>query len=445
MSLADLFVIGSSGLKGYRAQMGAISENIANAGTANYNRRTVTLSESSISSATEPLNVPRANFGGSEILGVTRANDPYLDATARMTGAALGSADARLRWLGDIETALSDDARGVGNSLAGMFSSVTKLAASPGDQSLRTNVIYALEQVVAGFTQSAAALKQTQEGLKQTAEGEVVIINDALAELGRINSALLRSHEGTSNQAQLLDSRDGELAKISERLNVSISFGPNGAAIIDYNGASVVQGENVTTFSVAQNADGTLALSHDGTATAVPANGALGGMFTAATVARDRLSRLDQLAVQFATDINAWHAQGRTDSGAAGGALVTVGTTAASLAVAITDIADIAAKSSDGRLNGNLLNISTIRGSSSVEQGWSALIVAHGNLLSTTKLEQEAAQSRDEHARAAREAISGVDLDLEAADLMRTQQAYQAAAKVIQVARESIDAIINIT
>lgn len=444
MSSADLFVIGSSGLKGFRAQMGAISENIANSATPNYNRRSVTLTESSLSAATDPLYVPRANFGGVDVMSINRANDPYLDATARMTGASLGSADSRLRWLSDMETALSDDTRGVGASLSNMYSAITRLAASPNDPSLRTNVIYGVEQVVSAFQSSSSSLHQSQAGMFQTAQGDVTIVNDALKELTRINAALLRSSPGTSNQAQLLDSRDTELATITKNINVEISFGPNGTAVLGYGGTTILQGETASSFSVTQNTNGTLNMLLQGNPVAAPTDGALSGTFQSAVIADQRLTSLDQLAVQFATDVNAWHAQGFTDAGAAGGPLVSVGTTAASLAVAISNISQIAAKSADGRLNGNLLNVSTIRGTASVEQGWTALVVAHGNVLNTTKLEQASAQSRDENARASRERVSGVDLDMEAADLVRTQQAYQAAAKVIQVARDTIDSILRI-
>jgi flagellar hook-associated protein FlgK len=43
----------------------------------------------------------------------------------------------------------------------------------------------------------------------------------------------------------------------------------------------------------------------------------------------------------------------------------------------------------------------------------------------------------------ARDGISGVSLDEEAADLVRFQQAYQANAKVMQVANDLFDAILQ--
>jgi flagellar hook-associated protein 1 FlgK len=445
MSSADLFSIGSSGLRSMRAQMGAIADNIANANTQNYNRRTVLLQESSVAASSEPLYVPRASFGGSEIVSVDRANDIYLDAAARQTGTALGYANSRVRWLSDMETALGDDALGVGGTLNTMYGAIDKLAASPSDTALRTNMIYAMDQVVNAFHRSSDGLTTVMQGTFTTAQNDTTLVNDSLTALTRINEDLLRSQPGTANYAQLMDNRDAELTKITQRLNVGISFGPNDDAILTYNGSTILQGNAASSFDTLQNANGTLTFRLNGVATATPADGLLGGAFASATLARQRLDSLDTLAVQFSTDMNAWHAQGLTDANAAGGALFSVGTTAASLATSIGNITQIAAKTSDGRLNGNLLNIGTTRGNSSVEKGWTALIASQASTLSTAQAEQEAAELRDETARSARERVSGVDLDREAADLLRTQQAYQAAAKIIQAAKEIADTILRLS
>ena len=48
-----------------------------------------------------------------------------------------------------------------------------------------------------------------------------------------------------------------------------------------------------------------------------------------------------------------------------------------------------------------------------------------------------------DQAEAAREASVGVNLDEEAADLIRFQQAYQAAAQVIQISQRMFDTLIQ--
>ena len=439
-------MIGASGAKAYRAALATISENISNANTENYARRTIQLRESAASSVTSPLYVPKSNFGGAEIGGIRRQTDAYLDAATRLSGNILGSADQRLRWNGDIETALNDTTLGVGQRLSEMFSAVQKLAANPADTSLRTNVVYGVEQVVTAFGQAGTSLAEVTKAISGQAGIEVATLNDALVQLANANEGLRRVVPGTSAEAQLLDSRDSALDTISQKLNVAITFKDHGVAQVDYAGKTIVESVTPTAFSFSTNSDGTIALAHEGAAIGEPSGGSIGGLVESAKVARDRTTSLNALASQFASDLNGWHAGGLTDAGTAGGPLVSYDPAlgAAGLAVTITNISQIAARSSDGTLNGNLIAINSIRGTNGVENGWTALVAQHANMMTTTKLQQEAAEARDGQTRSARSDVSGVDLDVEAADLLRFQQAYQAAARVMQVGRETVQAILDI-
>lgn len=443
--MSDLFIIGASGTKAYRTAMAAISENIANASTEGYSRRSVTTVESGSSTATMAVYISRANFGGTDVKSVNRATDPYLDATVRYTNMQLGSAVARMRWLTDSETALNDTETGVGQLMTGMFQNMDKLAASPNDSSLRVTTLDSISRVAQAFNQTSADLTQISSGITTEAQSSVTTINQALSALADINNSLLRAQQGTSAYAQLLDSRDAALGTLSSNLNIDVSFGAHDQAQVTLNGLSLVQGNSASSLALTTNSDGTLALATSGgTALTAPTSGTLGGLFSAADTVADRRASLDTLAQQFVTDMNAWHAQGVTDGGTAGAALLS-GTSAASVTALISDPTQLATKSSDGTLNGNLLTVSTtLRGTGSVEQNWTSLIATHANLLSSTKAEQTTAQSRSDQAVAAREAVSGVDLDMEAADLLRVQQAYSGCAKILQVAKETVDAILQI-
>lgn len=443
--MSDLFIIGASGTKAYRTAMAAVAENIANASTEGYSRRSVTTIESGSSTATMAVYISRGNFGGTDVKSVNRATDPYLDATVRYTNMQLGSAVARMRWLTDSETALNDTETGVGQLMTGMFQNMDKLAARPNDNSLRVTTLDSISRVAQAFQQTAADLTQVSSGIATEAQASVTTINQALSALADINNSLLRAAPDTSAYAQLLDGRDAALGTLSSNLNIDVSFGAHDQAQVTLNGQTLVQGSSATPLALTVNSNGTLALATSGgTALAVPTSGALGGLFSVAVTVADRHASLDTLAQQFVTDMNAWHAQGRTDAGAAGAALLS-GTTAASVTALISDPAQLAAKSSDGTPNGNLLTVSaSLRGNGSVEQGWTALIATHANLLSSTKAEQTTAQSRSDQAVSAREAVSGVDLDMEAADLLRIQQAYSGSAKILQVAKETVDAILQI-
>ncbi|HTH27058.1 MAG TPA: flagellar hook-associated protein FlgK [Sphingobium sp.] len=441
MSVTDLFAIGASGTRAYRAAMGAVSENIANASTEGYNRRSLLLMESPSSATTSQFYRPGINFGGVEIASVARANNPYLDLAARLADSSFQNADARAQWMSDVQNALDDGSLGVGQRLTAMFSAVERLAANPTDTTLRQNVLFAFEQINYAFQLGFEGLSNIQAGIASTAANGVVALNDAVGQLATANEGLRRAVPGSPNAAQLLDQRDLALANIARQIDATVTFGDHGVANVTYNGADVVAGIVPSTFAVSANANGTLAFTLDGAAVPVPQNGALAGLARSAAVTADRKVALDALASQYVADVNAWHQGGRTAAGNPGQPMLSIGADAATLALLISDPADIAGASADGRVNGNLLAISNIRGTSGIENGWSSIIAAQANLLNATKAEQAATSARNQQAQNARADVSGVDLDREAADLLRLQQAYQGSARIIQVARETLDSL----
>ena len=203
----------------------------------------------------------------------------------------LGSATARLRWLTDAETAMNDSSTGVGQLMTSMFQNMEKLAASPSDTALRVTTLDSIGRVAQAFNQTAADLKNVSAGIATEATASVETINRSLSALANINNSLLRAQPGTSAYAQLLDSRDAALQTLSENMDVTISFGARDSAEISFAGQTLVSGNSAASLSVAANDDGTLALSlGDGTALSAPANGTLGGLFSAAQTVTARRS-----------------------------------------------------------------------------------------------------------------------------------------------------------
>lgn len=442
--MTDLYAIGVSGARAYQAAMGAISNNIANTDTPGYSRRMIELKESPAGSGTTIYYRSGMAYGGVAIGQVVRNQDDYLDAAARTTGTALGSADQRARWMGDIQTALNDGSLGVGQRMTAMFSAVERLASNPTDTTLRTNVLFGMEQINTAFKQAHTDLVAIRDAIGQGATNEIASLNDALGQLAAANEGLRRSPAGTAAHVALLDSRDQALGEITKRLNVTIEFGANDVANVKYDSVTLVENVSSTPMAVTQAADGILSYSVGGTAVAEPKGGTLAGLSVGATTTRDRINSLNAIAQQYVTDINTWHAGGVTAANVPGGTMLSIGADASTLAVLISDPAQIAAASAGGAANGNLIAIKSIRGTGSVEDKWVALISNHGNVVNATLAEQTAAANRDQMAQAARADVSGINLDREAADLLRFQQAYQACARIIQVANQIMDSLFQV-
>ena len=84
--MSDMLSIGASGLRAYQTALTTVSENIANAGTAGYVRRTTTLTEvaaTGLDSGTQGMGVT--------IAGVNRAGDPYRSGEVRLASADLAN------------------------------------------------------------------------------------------------------------------------------------------------------------------------------------------------------------------------------------------------------------------------------------------------------------------------------------------------------------------
>jgi flagellar hook-associated protein FlgK len=79
-----------------------------------------------------------------------------------------------------------------------------------------------------------------------------------------------------------------------------------------------------------------------------------------------------------------------------------------------------------------------------ISEGYNTILTSVGNVSSQAQIAQQALTVVNQQAVQARDQVSGVNLDNEAADLIRFQQAYQAAAKTMQIATQLFDSIIQI-
>jgi len=82
-------------------------------------------------------------------------------------------------------------------------------------------------------------------------------------------------------------------------------------------------------------------------------------------------------------------------------------------------------------------------GSTTLEGSYNSLVAEVGTKTRQAEIAARSQAKLLEEARAQRESVSGVNLDEEAANLLRYQQAYQAAAQVISVTNSLFDTLIN--
>lgn len=442
--MSDLLAIGASGIKAYGQALSVVGDNIANAQTEGYVRRSVRLAEAP-SGGDIVLSRNSIRPGGVLAAGVTRATDQWLIDDARIAGGEASRQSAKLDWVTATESVLADGGAGIGNAVTAVFTAAEQLSGNPGNETLRRQFLTSVDESAANFRRTASALGSAATGVATEAQGAVTQLNTDLSALSRINDGLRRARPGSSNEATLLDERDRLIGTISNTTDVAVTYDSRGAAIVKTaSGDTLVDGATTATVSVNVAADGRLSFGINPGATSLnPGSGALAGLRDAADHIAEQRTSLDTLATQFSTELNAAHQAGLDANGNPGAALLNLnGGAAAMVAVALTT--DDVAAANGASVNGNILAFNNLRGPGGVEQNISAMIAAQAQTTAAARAQEAAASSRRDGAFAARDAIGAVDLDREAAELLRFQQAYEAAARTIQVARETMQSLLNI-
>lgn len=443
--MSDLLTIGASGLRAYRDALATTGDNIANVQTPGYARRSVRLADAA-GGGDVVLYRNAIRPGGVRVDGIMRAVDAFRVEDARVSSGAAGRASVRLEWIEAAERALDDGVDGIGKTATAIFNAADRLASDPASLSGRAQFLGAVDSGATAFRRTATGLQQISQSIADAGQATASQIDGYLTALQRVNDGLRRARDGSTNQASLLDERDRLLDSLSAALPVTAVFDARQTATVSLAGAGgvvLLDGNVRASATIAAGSDGRLTLT---LSTAIgpilPSSGSVGGLIDAAAQVATRREQIDVLAANFAADLNAAHANGFDANGNAGQPLLTIGSGAASLlAVALTPERVAAADS--GSDNGNMLALSALRGNAGVENGWAGIVSVHAQGVAAARAEDSAAASRRDGAIAARDDVSGVDLDSEAAELLRFQQAYEGSARVIQVAREIFQSIIN--
>lgn len=441
--MSDLYAIGVSGTRAYQGALATVSENIANAQTAGYTKRVVTLKEHGATSGGVAGN-------GVYIGAVVRTADAYRAADVRRAGSDLARSETAVQWLDQIENSL--DSQAIGQRIAGFFNAATTLAADPSATTPRAQLLEAANVVSIAISTAGRQLDRMSEQLDASTAQGVTQLNGLTRTLARVNDGLTRTQPGTAAHAFLADQRDNLLEQVSALTDITTSFDDFGRASVRLGsavGPVLVAPDGVGTISFARNGSGALQFSVNRGATTsafAPAGGMLAGITDSAQRIGDARIALGEIATDLATAVNDFQAAGRDLDGNAGPALFTQDPTdPTQLAVVLEDPRKIAAAAPGGgiRDNSNLLALAQTRTSGDFEGRVATLVGSNATALSAARTVAAAQTAIREGAVQRYDATAGIDIDNEAVDLIRFQQAYQGCARIIQVGRECFQSLIQ--
>ncbi len=441
----DLLTIATSGTKAARAALDITAHNIANAATKGYARRTLDTREvAAPGSAYQRLDL---SLAGVRVEGVARGGDAFRSTELRRSTSAAQAAGAELAALSAIEDALEQ--AGLFDHVVGFEVSLKALEGDPVSPSLRAAVIGAADVMASGFNVVARELDQT--GLRLTGEGAAMTddVNLFGEELARLNVRLIRAPDGGSERANLLDQRDQLLLELSERIDITATFGQGGTVAVRLGGAdgpAFVNGATHSSLTAAFAADGstTFAIEGDGF---TPAGGRLAGTARAMAILSQQRTALDELALRIADTMSAGQANGARLDGGTGTPLFTA-TRAADISLAFQDGSLLATAPAGSppksRDPANLASLRALFDDAGHADAANTLLFAASSQVASRRITSEALTAIADADRAALDRQEGIDLDREAADLVRFQQAFEASGRAMQVATDIFDTLLGI-
>lgn len=439
---SDLLSIAASGARAARAALDVTAQNIANASSDSYVRRSVQLQE--VSAAGGPGRLGDISLSGARVAGISRNADMFRQAEVRRTSSDLERSATELRGLENIEAAVEQS--GLFGSLVEFESALQQLAADPTDPSLRAATLSSADTLARKFNIAVETLDAAEAGQRFDAEAAVTEANVIGGELARVNLRLARAGAGSSDRASLLDQRDALLERMSGIVNVSTNFAADGTVTVATGGATLVTGGSATAMSLATAGDGTISLDIGGTPVS-PSGGRIAGAALAIAAGVGVRSRLDGLADSISSTVNAAQAGGAALDGTPGQPMFS-GSGARGIRIAMTDSAGIAtapAGSPAGSLDGsNLAAMRQAMNGAGIVTGANALLFDVSSSVAGRRLTMEALDTIASTARISLEQQAGVDLDTEAANLMRFQQAFQASGRAMQVASRIFDTLMEL-
>lgn len=453
-SLLGLLRIGASSLEAQQAGVAVSGNNIANATTKGYSRRTLTIDEG------------RGVSGGAVAVSVDRAEDFVLSQQLASQTGALSLASRTGQSLSAIEIVFQIGQAGqsrLASAVTDLAQALSQLTAAPGDLTRRTAVLEKGRIVAQEFNRVGTQLTQQASATTQSARDLVPAINDAAQQVAGLNRAILGSstpglptQAGSNDRNQ--DQRDALAQKLAELAGGSLLRNPDGTYNILVNGLALVHGTEAQALSLTTLPNGSVSAAVGGQTVQGALAGQLGGLLQAGAINTRLQGQIDHLAFDLSSAINAQHALGVGLDGKGGRPFFTplaaAAGAASQMALDPTLRADQLAAGFTAAPgdNGNALALATLIDQPVLDGGRSNFQSFYSSITATLGFDVQRAQSDESRATdqqaalsAQQQAVIGVSTDEEMAQVLAYQRAFEASSRFVQVVDEMLQRLVQLT
>jgi flagellar hook-associated protein 1 FlgK len=407
------------------------------------------------------LQVPTQLGTGVKVDYVTRARDMILEKQIHDETATMGETSAKVDTFTRIEALIHEPSdESVGKALSDFWAGWQELSVHPEDVAVRNSLIGKAQRLTRLMATKDAELQDIQKSTDEDIRSRVDKINQLGAQLRDINVQINQSLGVETQPNDLFDKRDQMLEDLAKITNYEGHVMPNGLYDITINGHTLVQDGTFVPLTVVDdplNSNyASITWSDDGSNASISGGEIKGMLDLRDTYLPAYRQALNDVAVGVMNNVNPLQASGYALNAAAPSGInfftgTDISTMQVNAAIVATPTLIAAASNPSAPGDGsNALAIAQIQQAATMAAGSQTFGEYYQNIVAQVGLDSQHNQMSNDTQKALlssleaqRDSVSGVNLDEEMTNMMKHQDGYNAAVRVISTMDSMLDTIIN--
>ncbi|MGP8305862.1 flagellar hook-associated protein FlgK [Vibrio sp. YIC-376] len=455
----SLINIALSGLNANRVALDVTAQNVANVNTQGYSR------QQALMASVEGGKYDRLSPGiGVEVSSIRRVTDEYLVKQIWSTNSFASYASRYTTNMNQLENTLSADGLNLSSGFDALFASLNDATVKPESIPYRQQIINEAEALSLRFNTLNESLYSQLQNVDDQRNAAINHTNTLLSNIADINKQIVESQGTGGNSATLLDTRDMLIGELSNFIDVKTTTQANGGIqVMLASGQPLIMGGDHGELKATPDPSGSNLPTMEvefGTQSFIVADvqgGQLGALNDyQQNVLEPYKAAIDDMAQALADEFNAVLASGTDLNGNPGTPLFSYDPANPASSLAVTDIEpNQLAFSSDGNpgnayvltdliaLSNKPMSVSGF-GSLTLNDAFTAMVGETAIKARQAEADYQAKSAMNQQAIAARDNVSAVNSDEEAANLMTFANAHNANMKVISTANQLFDTVLQL-
>ena len=448
-----------SGAQAAQIALDTVSQNAANIMTPGYTRQGAMLAAVNLNAggAISPGN-------GVSVPSLLRFSDSYKNLQLWQAGSQLGLYTAGDVYLSQLQQVMADDSSNINGGLDNFFAALNAASVEPASTPLRQQVITAADALGKRFNNLREVLSNQRLAVHQQRTDTVTQLNSLTRDIAALNQKIVAMSNGQFTPSGLIDQRDQKIDALASLIGIQVVEQSDGSYTVSLRGGQpLVAGSVASAMSVVSNASGGQSLKLDFinesfTLSGSDMAGQLGGLDEFENKILMPLTQsIVDMAGNLASSVNTQLAAGYAMDGTQGGPLFDFDPSSAHAMLSVhagvvAQDLGFSANASEPGDSSNLLALIALKdqpvtisslGSVLLGDAYTQLVGRLGMNSQQNSVALNTAQTVRNQTEDSWKSTSGVNSDEEAINLMQYQQMYQANMKVIAVATQLFDSVLE--